>query len=169
MPRRQSPPPWPCAYNLACLLAIGLPGPDHVWTTAERQACKPVFNLLRLAAEAPDNIRASEWIGHDPDLATLRGNPDFIAFLRQQIKRDFGIDHSNLPPPPGDDWFFRQVRHSGRAPTGGPPPMVTGPAGAGADSPTNLRHGGAWSCPLRAWIKRSIRTALAHHSRPSCP
>ncbi|NKQ52671.1 hypothetical protein HFP15_07230 [Amycolatopsis sp. K13G38] len=108
---------WQYAYNLACILAMR-PGDLRL-----------VLGLLRLAADSPSNPRASEWIGRDPDLQALHGDERFLAFLRDQVRRDF--PGGDGPCPAEGDWFTRGVTSGEWG--GGTQPLLRGGGAHGVD------------------------------------
>ncbi|HJQ48044.1 MAG TPA: hypothetical protein VJ870_17250 [Amycolatopsis sp.] len=106
---------WQYAYNLACVLAMRTGRP---YDNGDRKTTdlRQVLRLLQLAADSPDNPRASEWLGRDPDLHVLHGDPLFVDFLHEQIRRDFAPP--DAPPQPAEaEWFADQVQ-AAQAPTG---------------------------------------------------
>ena len=101
--------PWPAVYNAACLFALSSPGhqPTH-------NNVATAVKLLRLAIDDPacDLEYPSEWIAMDPDLRSLRDQPAFDEFVREQAAKDFAPSQpaevgDNVKV--GDKWFRERL------------------------------------------------------------
>ncbi len=104
--------------------------------------------------------RPSEWIGADPSLASLRQQPVFEAFVREQTHRDFA------PAPENDcpgEWFQALLPVSPQPPAGpppvGPPPPPVGslPPPVGPPPPPHPVRRLKWMTMIRADSRRSRR------------